>query len=375
MQKTSVYSILLPQFYRTSYNDEWWGEGYTDWVAARNAKPLFRGHRQPKLPLEGEYDQSKPETLEWQADLARKYGIDGFAFYHYYSLGSHLLEKPMEVLLAHPEINMPYFVYWANEDWRKNWYGGSQKMLWRQEYGNERDWRDHFDYLLPFFRDERYVKFDNRPLFVVYRPQDLIVFHEMARVWNALARENGFDGIYFIATSPGFFHETIDEVEDAQYQAIYYREPSYFKASWKSDYGARFRQLLDQTLLSKVDRQVIMDPEDYDKVWRYILDEDIRTDKDAVLGAFPSFDNSARRGYLSQVMMHDGPEKFEKYLFAQLKRAVDVGARAVLINAWNEWGEGNHLEPDGHFGYGYLEAVKSAVNDAFPAQEGVIIDA
>lgn len=356
-----VFAIILPQFYQTSYNDKWWGEGYTDWVATRNAKPLFRGHRQPKIPLNGEYDQSRPETLGWQASLAKKYRVDGFAFYHYYSLGSHLLEKPMEVLLQNPQIDMPFFMYWANEDWRMNWFGNSSKLLWHQEYGKERDWRDHFEYCLPFFLDSRYVKVDNKPVFVTYRPQDLIVFHDMAELWNDLARESGFDGIYFVATSPSFFHEQIPEVDDGQYQALYYREPSYFKSSWNSDFGVKVRRTLDQTILSKVGRQVIMDPENYDKVWSYILQEDVRSDKEIFLGAFPSFDNSGRRGYFSQVMVQDGPEKFSKYFSAQYKRGIELGARAVMINAWNEWGEGNYLEPDTCFGYAYLEAVRDAV--------------
>lgn len=371
MRFMPVYAILLPQFYRTPYNDRWWGEGYTDWVATRNAKPLFKGHRQPKAPLNGEYDQSRPETLEWQAGLAKKFRIDGLAFYHYYSLGSHLLEKPMEVLLANPQIDMPFFMYWANEDWRMNWYGHGSKLLWHQEYGRERDWRDHFEYCLPFFKDPRYVKFDNRPVFVVYRPQDLVVFHDMAALWNELARENGFDGVYFAATSAHFHGEPIDQIDDPLYTAVYYREPSYFKSSWNGDYGVKVRRVLDQTILGKLGHQVIMDPEDYDKVWRHILKEEVRPDKEAILGAFPSFDNSGRRGYLSQVMMHDGPEKFGRYFAAQYQRGLELGARAVMINAWNEWGEGNHLEPDTHFGYAYLEAVRDAVEKFGPEGAGV----
>ena len=151
--KPKIFALYLPQFYETSYNNEWWGKGYTEWVACKQAKPLFSGHYQPRVPLDNNYyDLSSLESVRFQTKLAKKYKVDGFAIYHYYSCGSKLLNIPCEHFRDHEDLNFPFFLFWANESWRKTWFGQDRSVVWKQEYGSEKEWKDHFDYCLDFLR-------------------------------------------------------------------------------------------------------------------------------------------------------------------------------------------------------------------------------
>ena len=212
-----VLAMYLPQFHRVKENDEWWGEGFTDWTTVKQAKPLFEGHNQPHVPSdENYYDLLDKNTMRWQTSLMKKYGIDGMCMYHYwFEDGRKILEKPVENLLNWKEIDMPFCLCWANETWARSWSGlqnvnvwadtcepdkkTGKKILLKQRYGNYKDWKEHFEYLLPFFRDDRYIKVDGKPVFVFYKAECIPCFEDMVEAWQQLAIESGINGIYIIA--------------------------------------------------------------------------------------------------------------------------------------------------------------------------------
>src|ERR1017187_893797 len=164
-----LIALYLPQYHRIKENDEWWGDGYTEWTAVKKAKALFRGHNQPKKPLgDNYYDLSDINAMRWQQGLARKYGVHGFCYYHYWFKGKRLLEKPVESMLATPDLTLPFCLSWANPSWTRTWYGQTKEMLMQQDYGGKSDWREHFEYLLPIFRDSRYIRIDGKPMFIIH---------------------------------------------------------------------------------------------------------------------------------------------------------------------------------------------------------------
>ena len=198
-----ILALYLPQFHEIPENNRWWGKGYTEWVAVKNAKKYYTDHYQPVVPLQNNYYDLSDETgsvWKWQADLARKYKVYGFCIYHYwFSTGNQLLEKPMEVLLAHPEIDIRYCICWANETWKRTWYSNKKEILKLQEYGTEKDWEEHFKYLVRFFKDKRYIKVDNKPMINIYHSSEIKELSAMRKLWDELAIREGFSGVYIVA--------------------------------------------------------------------------------------------------------------------------------------------------------------------------------
>lgn len=355
--KTSIFALYLPQYYQTSYNDEWWGEGYTEWTACKKAKPLYAGHNQPRVPLgEKYYDLSRPEDIAWQASLAGQYGIDGFAIYHYYSRGNKLLDVPVELLLEHKEIEIPFFLYWANESWRKAWFGQDPKVVWKQEYGEEKDWEAHFNYCLPYFLDERYYRIDGKPVFAVYKDNDLPDTEAFILLWQRLAQEAGLPGLFFIKTAD--FHNSTNP---GPYDSVVTREPVYTTSCGLGVIDLVKRK--SSQLLASIGYKLNVPDKckrvayraSYDRIWENILQRDVK--KGTVLGAFCDWDNSPRRGFNSTVMDGATSEKFEMYMGRLLKKAQSIDSPMIVINAWNEWAEGAYLEPDEQNGTAYLEAI------------------
>lgn len=354
--KMKVITMYLPQFHRVKENDEWWGEGFTEWTAVRDAERLFPGHEQPRVPLNGNYyDLMDKETMRWQAGLMKEYGVDVQCFYHYYFKdGRKILEKPAENLLRWKDIDMPFCFDWANETWARTWSGISLKNPWsdirektsdksgngillEQQYGGEEDWRLHFEYLLPFFRDERYWKKDNRPVFLIHRAESVPCLREMVEKWNQWARESGFDGIYWIGANSG---KDILDVLNLNLQ----HEPQYSQVKAKcqgSHEGSRVQV-----------RQ-------YDDVWKMLLNSWDTTGK-TIFGGFTGYDDTPRQGLRGRLIDNHSPEKFQYYLTQLIAKNVANGNDLIFINAWNEWGEGMYLEPDEKHGYAYLEAVRYA---------------
>lgn len=364
MRTPKVLAMYLPQFHRVKENDEWWGEGFTEWSTVRAAKPLYPGHEQPKKPMEY-YDLMDKETMYKQAEYMHQYGIDGMCFYHYYfENGKKILEKPAENLLKWTDINMPFCFCWANQPWARSWSniaGNSWSeifepekdkdmsgVLLAQNYGGQKDWEKHFNYLLPFFKDERYVTKDGHPIFVFYTPSDIEQLKEMKEYWNELMERENMPSIYFIgrgdvqeALDGALIHEPVDAWEA-------FREHIY-----QNTYGLYYYL-------------------DYDEVWEKILKKRY-IQKDTYLGGFVNFDSTPRRGKNGKVIYGGHPEKFKKYMTRLFLKAGLMESDFVFVNAWNEWGEGMYLEPDEKWGFQYLEALKSA--KGFVEKHGDMVEA
>lgn len=348
-----VLAMYLPQFHRVKENDEWWGEGFTEWTTVNNAEKLYAEHEQPRKPWK-EYNLLEKETMLWQERLMKEYGVDGFCFYHYYfENGKKILEKPLENLLEWKDIDIPFCFYWANESWVRSWsklkggnpwseiYDKSKReendgVLLRQNYGEEKAWRAHFEYLLPFFKDSRYIKYEGHPIFIIYKPEDIICLKPMKDCWNSLMKANGLESIYFIGKDS--LNENLDATLLHQPQRA--RRQQGINA-YENEYGIG---------------AII----DYENTWSTILSEEIGTDKKSYLGGFVGYDDTPRRGKSGTVYQGATPEKFKEAMIRLLVKAEINKSEMIFINAWNEWGEGMYLEPDEKWGTQFLQALKEA---------------
>lgn len=343
-----IWALNLPQFYETPENNEWWGKGYTEWTSVKKATPLYIGHKQPLVPLNNYYyDLSEKDTIKWQADLARKYGIEGFVYYHYWYSGRHLLEKPCEILLKSPEINIKYCFCWANHSWTRAWDGKDKDILVEQKYGGKKEWEEHLQYLLPFFKDERYIRINDMPVMFIYKAKDLKDAEARVAYWNKRLLEEGIKGIYIVEYISTFNPKPSIPTSNA----VYEDEPN-FVCRFKISSINKFKRVICKKLK-------MTDYQSYDKLWRLILNKkETYGGRKIILGAFPQWDNSPRKGKNSRVIKGATPEKFKKYIqklyYSDRKDSSDI----ILLNAWNEWGEGAIMEPTEQDGYKYLEAIQ-----------------
>lgn len=374
MKKKDVKIIAnyLPQFHRIPENDKWWGKGYTDWVAAQNARPVYKGQIQPRVPLnQNYYDLADWKVLQRQAELARSYGLWGFGIYHYwFSSKQNLLTKPAENLLQHPEIDINYLFIWDNCSWVRSWSGvkgndwapsfdfdneestipemrEGSGMLAQLVYGDERDWKRHFEYLLPHFLDSRYMKIDGKPVFAFMLPnndEDTLI--AMFKYWNHLSMQHDLPGIVPLA-----------------------------KNRWngrKFEYGFDYRpsstnnivDLLTTGVSNKLNK---IHPHlrkcNYDSTWKRILKNARHSrDQKAFYSGFVGYDDTPRRGDKARIYVGQTPQKFERYLSELLDISAKQNKEFLFLTAWNEWGEGAYLEPDETCRYAYLEAVRKALD-------------
>ena len=367
-----IIAFYLPQFHAFPENDEWWGKGFTEWTNVKSAKPLFKGHYQPRIPLnKNYYNLTDVNALKWQADIAKKHGIYGFCYYHYWFDGHMLMEKPMELMLENKEVDLPFCICWANENWTKAWAQHSRKVLIAQTYGDRKDWERHFNYLLPFFKDKRYIYKDGMPVFVIYRPELIPTLRPMLELWDQLAKQNGLKGIVYMYQQHDYDHRTADtgdlfsyaiEYEPGRVRGYYPKFPKKeqqicsLKISFRRGLNLLVNKLhLKQTKLSSVCYS-------YDDAWKRILALK-PTDNKLMPGAFVDWDNTPRYKSRASIFQGATPEKFERYLTQQICHARDDYKKdMIFMFAWNEWGEGGYLEPDEKYGYGMLEAVHNALD-------------
>ncbi|QGQ44714.1 glycoside hydrolase family 99-like domain-containing protein [Metabacillus sediminilitoris] len=363
-----MIAYYLPQFHQIPENDKWWGEGFTEWTNTRKAVPLFKGHNQPREPLNDYYyDLTNPEVRKWQADIAKQHGVYGFCYYHYWFKGKKLLERPLEDVLLTGEPEFPFCLSWANHDWIKRNPKGKNQILIPQVYGEENDWKEHFYYLLKAFLDKRYIYKNNKPIFLIHFPGQIPNCSKMLSYWNKLAKENGLDGIYFVETMSG---QPITNINGFDARVKF--EPMYtlshgLRATTNVKALLQGRKKVFKRLSNKNIRMRIFD---YDMVWRDILEHTIEEknwDKPIFPGAFIDWDNTARRRLTNSIVFEGAsPEKFGNYLKKLIQ--LNVGNEFLFINAWNEWGEGTYLEPDKKNKYQYLEQIKKltqCINSTF----------
>ena len=353
-----VMCMYLPQYHEVPENNKWWGEGYTEWTAVKKNKPVFKGHIQPKVPLNGYYDLDNDfeNTLMLQAKLMRDYNVYGLCFYHYWFSGKLLLERPLEKLLQNKNIDIKYSLCWANESWTRTWDGNAKEILADQKYGDEQEWKAHFDYLYKFFTDERYIKIDNKPMIHLYKTSDIPCFCEMMEYWNELARQKGFDGLYTVV---GNTMGNIETREDS-FDAYYNFEPGYSLKHKRNRIrkGIYFLQCFLKMKINAICGTKILEHMiDGKEIYKLTSTNSNKiSDKKTFYGTFPSWDNTPRRGHKGTVIKNCTPDRFKKNL-EEIKK-VSVPGDYIYINAWNEWSEGAYLEGDTITKYAYLQAIK-----------------
>jgi lipopolysaccharide biosynthesis protein len=348
-------AFYLPQYFPIPQNDEWWGPGFTEWTNAATARRLFPGHEQPTLPSElGFYDLRVPETRQAQSDLARKHGVEVFAYWHYwFGHGERLLERPFQEVLASGSPEISFCLAWANQTWTGIWHGAKDRVLQEQLYPGPEDDAAHFQTVLPAFRDERSFRVGDRPVFYVFRPEELPDAAAFVDRWQSMARAAGLPGLYLVAevsdllgAGPRYATAEADGFD----AGVYMRLPAVrTKATI-----ARMRAL----------RKGLGGPEIYPysdtpaapSVWGQRVHPCV----------YPNWDNSPRSGRGGLVLTGATPEKFQRNVEAAVASIQDRPAqeRILWVKSWNEWAEGNHLEPDLKYGRGWLEALQAGLTGA-----------
>lgn len=358
--KPKIIAFYLPQFHAIPENDKWWGKGFTEWTNVKKAKPLFRGHDEPRIPYQQNYyNLLNSETREWQAALAKKYGVYAFCYYHYWFMGKKLLESPIEEVLKSKKPDMPFCFSWANESWSRTWYGFQKETLLEQEYGGREDWKKHFEYLLPFFKDARYIKVDNKPLFLIYKPSKFDQLDSMIECWNELAIKEGFHGMHIVETLTATQKESCFE----KTEGIVFYEPGY--AILHDGFWQKIRININSRLNSFISRfskrLFLLNKMNYERINKGILKRNLsRFKKKVYLGSFVSYDDTPRKNHRGIIFDRVNPKSFEKHLTSSLNKSEKIKSPFLFLTAWNEWAEGAYLEPDEKSGYDFLEAISRA---------------
>ena len=376
--KARVIALYLPQFHPIPENDKWWGKGFTEWTNVGKARPLFRGHYQPRVPADlGYYDLRMPEVREAQAEMAREAGIEGFCYWHYwFGNGRQLLERPFNEVLASGKPDFPFCLGWANHEWtNKTWEVGTKRVceqvLMPMVYSKEEHIR-HFNAVLPAFRDKRYITVDGKPLFLVFRPLDIPEPKAFIDMWQQMARENGLPGIHFVGiqynmletdknlknvllkNAPDRAAELYRQVLDAGFDAVNSR--GYHRADYKCLSAYQIikrgiwvrltgRYALNTCRQSDINKHLYVKEDKWENVYPTLL---------------PNWDRSARSGRRARIYTDSTPEVFGKQIEQVMELVKDkpLEHRIAFLMSWNEWAEGNYVEPDLRYGHGYLDELK-----------------
>lgn len=384
MNKARIIALYLPQFHPIPENDKWWGPGFTEWTNVAKAKPLFRGHHQPRIPADlGFYDLRLAETREQQAMLAREAGIEGFCYYHYwFGGGRQLLERPFNEVVASGKPDFPFCICWANHTWsNKTWNRKSamqqDSVLMEQTYPGTEDDIAHFNSLLPAFCDPRYMTVDGKLIFVIYDPLKFINIERFIETWRKLAEKNGLPGFHFVGMTPStltlrvaadgsrqrvmpnlkssakIFKDVLDLGFDSVNSFGKRRGEMLYEGKWKN---------LAKTILRHVGLPTGSIRYDYERtVCNYFAPED--SWENVYPTILPQWDRTPRVSSWDGVYVNATPEKFEKHIRQALELIKDKAPehRILFLKSWNEWGEGNYVEPDLQWGHGFLDAIHRAV--------------
>lgn len=343
----------LPQFHRIDINDKYYGRGFTEWTNSSQSIPLFKDHYQPRIPYDvGYYDLSVPETLERQIELAKYYGLYGFSFYYYWFSGKRIMEKPLEYYLNHKELDFPFCITWANENWSALWDGGKKDLIFEQKHKEEDD-ESFIEDLLPYFHDDRYIRIDNKPLIIVYRPNiwDENRLKSMTRNFRVTAQKNGISDLYIMFVNYGGNDEDVelvgaDAVVEFPPQGVVKFCDRVYPAGYKNPYS----------------KEKIWDMTRFFKEQGYLVSH---VAKNYYRGVMTMWDNSPRRAKNGcEIYMGNTPMALKKWLVDVIeegKKIHENDRNFIFINAWNEWAEGTYLEPDMKYGYAFLNAVSEAI--------------
>lgn len=375
--KARVIAFYLPQFHPVAANDKYWGKGFTEWTNVAKAKPLFKGHYQPQIPADlGFYDLRLSEIRETQAEMAKECGVEGFCYWHYwFGNGERVLERPFNEVLESGKPDFPFCIGWANHSWsNKTWTKNKafhkDTMIFEQTYPGKEDYIAHFYDVLPAFKDERYIKVDGKPLFLVFNAEDIPDNHEFINLWQNLARENGIEGIYFVArvSATGRF-----SLKNFDYLSIveerYKKILSYGYDAINSD-TTRYAEINVEGTISKMCRAGIARLTGINLLYRYdykkIMENfhlPIEEAENIFPQILPRFDRTPRAGRNARIYVNSTPELFADSVEHALKvvEKKNYEHKILFLQSWNEWGEGNYMEPDLKFGHGYLEALKRKI--------------
>lgn len=356
-QKARIIAFYLPQYHPIPENDAWWGRGFTEWTNVGKAKPLFRGHYQPKVPADlGYYDLRLPIVREMQAEMARSCGIEGFCYWHYwFGEGRQLLEMPFNEVLKTGNPDYPFCLGWANHSWADKTFnskGTVNRILVEQKYPGKEDMVSHFLHVLPAFLDRRYIRVDDRPLFLIFSPQTMPDTELFVKTWQELAHERGFQ-IHFVAHISGqddpekFLSLGYDAVNTNRLFDVFKKELTFFERGW-----GKFSRVVFKRGLRI----------DYGRASKSFVDSvDARENFYPTL--IPNWDHSPRSGRNGHILVHESPEKFQRHVekVLDIVKGKDDEHKIVFLKSWNEWGEGNYMEPDLRFGHGFMDALASAI--------------
>lgn len=350
--KIKTYAFYLPQYHPITENNEWWGNGFTEWTNVGKAKKYYKNHYQPKVPADlGYYDLRLDETRTSQSELAKLYGIDGFCYYHYWFSGQRLLERPFNEVLSSGKPDFPFMLCWANESWHSKFWNKDgtikKKLLIEQKYDDEKDIAEHFSYVLKAFQDPRYIRIDDKPAFMIYLANDFPSIKTFIQTWQRLAKQNGLPGIYFIAQTSlpelegeGLINNGFDAINTTRIRDMLSARPRWVR------------------VLNRLKRMILNTPIiiDYEKATRSFVCEK-EYENNVFPSIVPNWDHTPRSGRAGLVLQNSTPEKFGKHV-GQVFRCITtkpINRQICFIKSWNEWGEGNYMEPDLKFGRGYLE--------------------
>ncbi len=362
-----LIAYYLPQYHPIPENDAWWGKGFTEWTHVVRAKPLFDGHCQPHLPADlGFYDLRVPETRLAQAELARNHGIEGFMYWHYWFAGRRILERPFNEVLQSGEPDFPLCLGWANASWTGIWYGAANRLLIEQTYPGIKDFQEHFYAVLPAFADHRYIQIDGKPVFFVFRPFELPEPRLFTDCWRELAVKAGLKGVYFMGVLSGGWETWRPEDDGFDAAVVNNLQPAFGEMdrrhNWYLEKAARaftgksvgelWRELRSRPRIISYSRAV------------QLAVPSLREDVQQYPCVMPNWDNTPRSGFRGTVFHNSTPELFGQHLRQVMAQVAQRpwDKRVVIIKSWNEWAEGNYLEPDQQFGRAYLEVVREEVS-------------
>lgn len=379
--KARVIAYYLPQFHPIPENDKYWGKGFTEWTNVAKAKPLFKGHYQPRIPADlGFYDLRLPEVREQQAQMAREAGIEGFCYWHYwFGNGKRLLQRPFNEVLQSGKPDFPFCLAWANHSWKTSTWenGGKDRMIVEQRYLGEEDYTLHFQEVLPAFRDKRYITIEGKPLFAIFDPYNFQDVSNFIKTWQRLAKENGLKGIYFIAMSnststlqrnaDGTLKRVAPNLQSSErvyndllnlgFDGINSFGKSRAEMLYMGKYARIAKKLLHQYLPFLPTHRI-----NYEKITQHFFAPEDSW-QNVYPSIFPQWDRTPRAGNSEGVYVNATPTTFKKHVEDALNviENKDMEHRILFLRAWNEWGEGNYVEPDLKYGHGFLDAIKEVI--------------
>ena len=367
-KKVDILALYLPQYYPNPFNDKHWGKGFTEWTNVASAKPLFKGHYQPKVPADlGFYDLRLPQVREQQAELAKEAGVTAFLYWHYwFGNGKRLLSDVFQEVLDSGKPDFPFALARANHSWyAKSWAKRAEdKLLMEQTYPGIEDEKMHFNFLLKAFKDNRYFKVDGRPFLFIYKPDDLP--EEYVRNFRKWTIEAGFPNIYLVANVWGNDH-TVEEFREKGYDAITYNRMLDVLYNW---YGSiSITKQLAVRIGRKIKEVFWGIPRgalDYSKVYHFFIRPEDKQ-RGVIPEIFPNWDHSPRSGKTgaTTIYYNSEPRYFKEHVKDALNAIKDKpeSEQILVLKSWNEWGEGNYMEPDLKYGHGYIDALHSAIEE------------